>query len=100
MLAASSVGARMQKAIRLKAGADRSDASTDIERPAAKSIGAMRAKRAMILCSGAIVFTLAAYIIAAYGFDSVVKCELEQFHLSRQAQTVMTEIALTGGCGP
>lgn len=100
MLAASSVGARMQKAIRLKGGADHCVAPMETERPAAESFGATRAKRAIVLCASAILFTLAVYVIAAYAFEAVVKCELDQYRVSHQAHTVLAEIALTGGCGP
>jgi hypothetical protein len=100
MPVAGSVGARTQKAIPIKSGGDYRDAPNDIGRPPAASVSAPRVQRVIVFCASGVLLALAAYIIAFYGFKAVVKCEIEQHRLSRQAHTVTAEIALTGGCGP
>ena len=96
---AGSVGGPTQKAIPAKAGTDHGCAPMDIGRPPAVSISATWAQHAIVFCASAILFALAAYIIAFYGFNAVVKCELRSSLFLRQTQTVITEIALTSGCG-
>ena len=57
------------------------------------------ARRAILFCGSALVFAVAIYIMATHGFDAVVKCEVENYHLLQRSQSAMTKIAGTNPCG-
>jgi hypothetical protein len=58
-----------------------------------------RAKKAITLCASAALLALVAFIFISYGFDATVKCEVNNYVLLRQTSSVISEIALTNGCG-
>jgi len=66
-------------------------------RPA--SIGGVRAQRALLLCAGAILLAIMAYIAASYGFDAVAKCEVNTYSVLGQSRTLMSQIASSSTCG-
>lgn len=63
------------------------------------SISRRRAQRALVLCAGAILLAIMAYIAASYGFDAVAKCEVNSYAVLGQSRTVMSRIASSSVCG-
>lgn len=64
----------------------------------ASSVG-RRAEKAIVLCAGAALFALATYVMLSYGFDAVVRCEVNDYRLLRQTRSAISEIAVTNSCG-
>jgi len=61
--------------------------------------GEARAWRAILFCLSAILFALAIHTMATYGFNSVVKCELENHRLADRSQSAMTKFVSANACG-
>ena len=71
----------------------------DLRRPLSACSSGVRAKRALVFCTGAILLAIMAYITASYGFDAVAKCEVDTYSGLGQSRTVMSQIAWSGACG-
>lgn len=55
--------------------------------------------RPMLFCTTAILCILAVYLIVFYGFNAVVRCEVDTYHFQHQARTIMAELASANACG-
>jgi hypothetical protein len=64
-----------------------------------KSSGNVSAQRAISFCASAILCALAIYIIFLFGWNAMVKCEVDNYEGLSRSRTVITEIAMTTGCG-
>jgi hypothetical protein len=62
------------------------------------NIGA-QARQAILFCLGAILFALAIHMMATYGFNSVVKCELENHRIVDRSQSAITKFVSANACG-
>ena len=55
--------------------------------------------RAIIYCASAVLLALAIHMMATYGFNAVVKCEVENYHLLGRSRSVTIKIASINACG-
>jgi hypothetical protein len=61
--------------------------------------GKVSAQCAIPFCASAILCALAIYIIVLFGWKAVVKCEVDNYRRLSRSRAVITEIAMTTGCG-
>lgn len=64
-----------------------------------KRSGGILAKRTILLSGSAILCALIFYLIVSLGWNSVVKCEVDNYRLLSRSRTAIAEIASTNGCG-
>ena len=64
-----------------------------------ESSGKVSAQCAIPSCACAILCALAIYIIVLFGWNAVVKCEVDNYRRLSESRTVITEIATSAGCG-
>lgn len=70
-----------------------------LPRSVSAPISGVRSQRAIVLCAGAILLAVMAYIAASSGFDAVVKCEITIHSILGQDRSAMSQIALSSACG-
>lgn len=71
----------------------------NLRRPPSAPFSGARARRTLVLCAGAILLAVVAYFAAFYGFDAVVKCEVNTYSVLGQGRSAMSQIALSSACG-
>jgi len=56
-------------------------------------------RRILIFCAGALLLATMAYVAATFGFQTVVRCELESNGALGQSGSAISQIALSNACG-
>lgn len=71
----------------------------DLRRQPSACTRGLRVRRLLMCCAAAVLLVSVAYMAARYGFNAVVRCEVETHGALGQGGGALSQIALSNACG-